>query len=103
MTHVSDIPAPTADIVQQDRPSNPNPEQPGSRGTHIPALDGIRGLAILLVMLAHYAVIANPRNGFERLAFGLPQVGWIGVDLFFVLSGFLITGIRNRSRDLSQK
>lgn len=49
---------------------------------HIPTLDGVRGLAILLVLIFHlykYIYITN--------------IGWIGVDLFFVLSGFLITGI----------
>ena len=47
--------------------------------THrIPALDGVRGLAALAVVLTHTHVV---------------QTGWIGVDLFFVLSGFLITGI----------
>lgn len=53
----------------------------------IPALDGVRGLAILLVLLFH---CCQPILG--PLAF-LGELGWIGVDLFFVLSGFLITGI----------
>lgn len=61
----------------------------------IPELDGIRGLAILLVILCHY--VGNPDHaalGFwinrSLLAF---TIGWSGVDLFFVLSGFLIGGI----------
>jgi peptidoglycan/LPS O-acetylase OafA/YrhL len=52
----------------------------------IPELDGLRGIAILLVIGCHYEV-------FARLFWGLPQYGWVGVDLFFVLSGFLITSV----------
>lgn len=51
-------------------------------GTHIPALDGIRGFAIIAVLLFHC---------FPYLS--IFKLGWTGVDLFFVLSGFLITGI----------
>ena len=54
----------------------------------IPELDGVRGLAILLVISLHYiSEIAEVRWGF------LFRLAWSGVDLFFVLSGFLIGGI----------
>jgi peptidoglycan/LPS O-acetylase OafA/YrhL len=61
-------------------------------GKHLPVLDGIRGLAILLVMLHHQTVI-DPQSTGEKVFVRIFESGWIGVDLFFVLSGFLITGI----------
>ncbi|MGZ4816822.1 MAG: acyltransferase family protein [Terriglobales bacterium] len=54
----------------------------------IPELDGVRGIAILLVMICHSAVWLS--NSALR---SVLVEGRIGVDLFFVLSGFLITGI----------
>src|SRR5436190_14494061 len=64
----------------------------------IPALDGIRGLAILMVMLFHYSPELDRSNPIERVAGSFCGYGWTGVDLFFVLSGFLITGILLESR-----
>jgi peptidoglycan/LPS O-acetylase OafA/YrhL len=60
---------------------------------YIPALDGIRGIAILAVLLHHCRFLLNPGYRFQYLLVKLFELGWCGVVLFFVLSGFLITGI----------
>ena len=65
----------------------------------VPELDGVRGLAIVAVVAMHATLYAkvDPRVAAEPLARAL-LLGWSGVDLFFVLSGFLITGILVRAR-----
>jgi peptidoglycan/LPS O-acetylase OafA/YrhL len=55
-------------------------------GKRIVELDGLRGAAALVVVFAHY--FAESEHGFSHL-----QLGWLGVNVFFVLSGFLIGGI----------
>lgn len=62
---------------------------------HLPVLDGIRGIAILMVMIYHFS---DPHLG-GGVVVKLLKAGVCGVDLFFVLSGFLITGILFDSRD----
>ena len=64
---------------------------------YIPALDGLRGVAIILVMLHHFTYY-RPEAGIDAVIAAVPLFGWVGVDLFFVLSGFLITGILLDSR-----
>ena len=54
---------------------------------YIRSLDGLRAVAILLVMLFHF--------------FFILEIGWIGVQIFFVLSGFLITTILLKSKEHS--
>jgi peptidoglycan/LPS O-acetylase OafA/YrhL len=64
-----------------------NQANPGMH-RRIPQLDAVRGIAILIVMFHN--------TGLKYPAFHLQEIfkdGWMGVDLFFVLSGFLITGI----------
>jgi peptidoglycan/LPS O-acetylase OafA/YrhL len=72
--------------MDKTRPSN----------RHIPILDGLRACAIIFVILCHVNFAyggpsaSGPVSGPLSALFGW---GWVGVDLFFVLSGFLITGI----------
>ena len=65
---------------------------------HIPALDGVRGLAILLILVYHFTLGMTGRGLAARLLIKGTSAGWCGVDLFFVLSGFLITGILHDAR-----
>lgn len=81
--------------------------QPGQNAAppikHIASLDGLRGIAIALVLSYHGVCLLNAEvlyqtqrssSWFWRMAL----TGWIGVDLFFVISGFLITSILLRTR-----
>jgi peptidoglycan/LPS O-acetylase OafA/YrhL len=91
--------------VVRDEPSPVSsrtaPNHPGGwvnqRLAHrIPELDGIRGLAILLVLIFHCVfqlVILNEQSEWQIKPLLLFRLSWSGVDLFFVLSGFLIGGI----------
>jgi peptidoglycan/LPS O-acetylase OafA/YrhL len=62
---------------------------PGTVREKIPQLDALRGIAILLV-IAHNATLHYGTTSYLHPLF---DRGWMGVDLFFVLSGFLISGI----------
>ena len=72
-----------------DRP----PSSPPRAGAHHAALDGLRGVAVLLVLAFHFLHIDGEGGAVERAILSASRAGWAGVDLFFVLSGFLITGI----------
>jgi peptidoglycan/LPS O-acetylase OafA/YrhL len=73
--------------------------------TRLHALDGLRGIAVLLVIIVHSDIYfggpfaSGPIAGPLAVAFG---VGWVGVNLFFVLSGFLITGILYDTKDATR-
>lgn len=71
---------------------------------HIPALDGIRGVAILLVLSFHLNLLRSlPSNSpFDTFVSTVLSFGWCGVDLFFVLSGYLITRILYQAKGTVQ-
>jgi peptidoglycan/LPS O-acetylase OafA/YrhL len=68
-------------------------------------LDGLRGIAILMVLETHYGVLSHPlalaSSNLSRVFAPLLAFGWSGVDLFFVLSGFLLGGILMDNKDAS--
>jgi peptidoglycan/LPS O-acetylase OafA/YrhL len=74
----------------------PSPKEP-----RLLELDGIRGVAVLTVVLFHYTIIGPGASFHTMLYWGraLFRLGWSGVDLFFVLSGFLIGGILLDARE----
>src|SRR5258708_11706525 len=90
---------------------NTESSQERSRGENasgrIPELDGLRGVAILSVLVWHYfyfhpAAGHHPVGLARQLYVHFEQflaLGWSGVDLFFVLSGFLIGGILLNARN----
>jgi peptidoglycan/LPS O-acetylase OafA/YrhL len=75
------MPKPETRITSDAQSSHPD-----SSGVWYPGLDGVRGVAVGLVFMVHYL----RRWG---------HIGWMGVLIFFVLSGFLITGVLDDSRN----
>ena len=61
--------------------------EPGPRSTFRPDVEGLRAVAVVLVVVSH--------------VLGVPQGGYVGVDVFFVISGFLITGLLLREHERS--
>ena len=94
------------DPMAADSPS-PQPTTIPNWSARIPALDGLRGVAILLVLLRHAVFGVSSVQGIEThspatfLFLAAGQLTWSGVDLFFVLSGFLIGGILLDARSSS--
>lgn len=74
---------------------------------HVVALDGIRGVAVMLVFISHFHMILSPDPSFREVT---PwhfinrtfDAGFLGVDIFFVLSGFLITSLLLKERSSDQ-
>jgi peptidoglycan/LPS O-acetylase OafA/YrhL len=69
-----------------------HPTEGSPYAKHIPSLDGIRGVAVLGVAASH-VYLGNAHTPMQQHLRSLVQFGASGVDMFFVLSGFLITGI----------
>lgn len=81
-----------------------SPCDDNSLPARIPALDGIRGLAVALVLACHLVAVPlestqEPLGGWRFQFWNWTKMGGYGVDLFFVLSGFLITRILLENRD----
>ena len=85
----------SADVPPPAGTTGPDPAAPtgderadrdpvGISGGYRPALDGIRAIAVCMVILFHLG-----RDGYGVALGG----GWLGVDIFFVLSGYLITSL----------
>lgn len=63
------------------------------------SLDGLRGIAILLVLLYHAIPTLGTKSRIGEGVLWFGHLGWVGVEVFFVLSGYLITGILLKTRN----
>jgi peptidoglycan/LPS O-acetylase OafA/YrhL len=77
-------------VIVTDR--QPEPKKVAYSQMHFASLDGVRGIAILLVIIYHFSSSLSVL-GFANPVLAFFRFGWCGVDVFFVLSGFLITGV----------
>ena len=81
----------------------PDDKTPVRASMHIPELDGIRALAVWMVLGDHvidgWPLPEAARAAIPHWMMFILGHGWLGVDLFFILSGFLITGILLDSRE----
>jgi len=66
-----------------------DPVKRTAKAQHVPSLDGLRALSIALVLLGHL----GGTRGFARINLGVGDYAHLGVVVFFVISGFLITGL----------
>lgn len=70
-----------------------------SFASHMPGLDGLRGVAILLILAHNFNLLEGVESPVARAVDLALNFGWVGVQLFFVLSGFLITNILISTRE----
>jgi peptidoglycan/LPS O-acetylase OafA/YrhL len=69
----------------------------------IPSLDGLRTFSILLVIVSHLTICATHGGPGRNLMLAFTQNGSLGVSVFFVISGFLITTLLLRESDQFQR
>ncbi|BDI30444.1 acyltransferase [Capsulimonas corticalis] len=86
---ITDSPDDAGAISSSTAPSAVKPEAPH----RMMQLDFLRGIAILLVICFHGVVPARSAGVLAPITMHLNRMGWSGVDLFFVLSGFLVGGL----------
>jgi peptidoglycan/LPS O-acetylase OafA/YrhL len=91
---------PPAPPVEEEADEGAKAALAGANARAIPVLDGMRGIAVILVLLFHFAWtfpgddVTAAHGAVEKIAARVHAFfwsGWTGVDLFFVLSGYLIT------------
>ncbi len=80
-------------------PTSPPDRDRRVLGGYLLSLDGVRGLAILMVLAHNLNVLTGPQTPAGQAVSRIDDLGWVGVQLFFVLSGFLITGILLDTRE----
>jgi peptidoglycan/LPS O-acetylase OafA/YrhL len=93
--------ATTAPRVSSDTTATPRPSADGPSSSRVLELDGFRAAAVLMVLIMHlfYGWPTPALSWLPGFVRGLIGHGWLGVDLFFILFGFLITGILIDSRE----
>ncbi len=79
-------PAPPLQVYTIVRTQTPVPKEDARELAYVPAFDGLRALAVGAVLVSH--MLSSTSVGWLS---SIASKGWYGVDVFFVLSGFLIT------------